>query len=60
MFKLKKKNNEVKKAIEFMKSQKKLNRLNIEKIKDLKIDVSELEDWDKMYDRIIKLLKSID
>lgn len=60
MFKFKKKSNEVKKAIEFMKSQKKLNRLNIEKIRDLKIDVSELEDWDKMYDKIIKLLKSID
>ena len=60
MFKLKKKNNEVKKAIEFMRSQKEVNRLNIEKIKDLKIDVSELEDWDKMYDKIIKLLKSID
>ena len=55
----KRKNKDIKEAIDFIKLQKSLNKKNIAKLKELNISTKELDEWNTLYNKIIKILNSI-
>lgn len=55
----KRKSKDVKEAIAFIKLQKSLNKKNIAKLKELNISTKELDEWNIIYNKIIKILSSI-
>lgn len=55
----KRKNKNIKEAIDFIKLQKSLNKKNIAKLKELNISTKELDEWNTLYNKIIKILDSI-
>lgn len=58
-FKRKRKSKNIKEAIDFIKLQKSLNKKNIAKLKELNISTKELDEWNTLYNKIIKILNSI-
>lgn len=58
-FKRKRKSKNIKEAIDFIKLQKSLNKKNIAKLKELNISTKELDEWNTLYNKIIKILDSI-
>lgn len=55
----KRKSKNIKEAIDFIKLQKSLNKKNIAKLKELNISTKELDEWNTLYNKIIKILNSI-
>ena len=46
-------------AIEFMQSQKRLNKQNMKTIKNMNFAIDDMKEWDKIYGFIISTLKSM-
>ena len=46
-------------AIEFMQSQKRLNKQNMKTIKNMNFAIDDMKEWDKIYNFIISTLKSM-
>lgn len=46
-------------AIEFMQSQKRLNKQNMKTIKNMNFAIDDMKEWDKIYSFIISTLKSM-
>lgn len=46
-------------AIEFMQSQKQLNKQNMKTIKNMNFAIDDMKEWDKIYNFIISTLKSM-
>jgi len=59
MFFKKKKDIKINESIEFIKAQRKINKENIKKFKELGFATTELENWDKIYKNILEVLKSV-
>ena len=55
----KRKSKNIKEVIDFIKLQKSLNKKNIAKLKELNISTKELDEWNTLYNKIIKILDSI-
>ena len=56
----KKKDINIIEAIDFIKSQKKINKENISKFKEYGFATTELEKWDYIYGNILEILKSVE
>ena len=58
-FKKKKVDTNINEAIDFIKKQNSINAENIKKLKELGFSTSQLEYWDKLYNDIISMLKTL-
>ena len=61
MFKFlkKKRDKNIKEAIEFINFQKKMNKENIARFKKYNMPTTRLDEWEKIYKNILKILKSL-
>lgn len=61
MFKFlkKKQDKNIKEAIEFIKFQRKMNKENIARFKKYNMSTTRLDEWEKIYKNILKILKSL-
>ena len=59
MFRRKKKNDILEQAIEFIKTQKELNKKNMKTIQNMNYDTDDMKEWDKIYGYVIDQLKNM-
>lgn len=59
IFKKKHKDKNIDEAIEFIKLQIEANKHSVKLMKEMNIDTSSTNDWNRIFKNILKLLKSI-